>query len=170
MKKLILLIGTAIVCLGSIQAQRLAYMDSEYILNKIPEYKRAQESLDKIAADWQKEIETKMKDIELLYQKFQAEQPLLTEKMKEERISQIEAKEKEIKEYQKLKFSPNGELFKKRQELIQPIQDRIYDEVQRIAKMKTYDIIFDKSSGATMIYVNPKLNISDEIIKGIGIQ
>ena len=82
----------------------------------------------------------------------------------------IVSKEKEIKEYQKLKFSPNGELFKKRQELIQPIQDRIYDEVQKIAKMKTYDIVFDKSSGATMIYVNPKLNISDEIIKGIGIQ
>ena len=143
-------------------------MDSEYILNKMPEYKKAQESLDKIAGEWQKEIEDKMKEIENMYQKFQAEQPLLTDKMKQERITSIESKERELKELQKAKFSPNGELFKKRQELIQPIQDRIYDEIQKIAKIKSYDVVFDKSSGASMIYTNPKLNISDEIVKAMG--
>lgn len=171
MKKFfLLLVSLSFIGLSQVSAQRFAYMDSEYILNKIPDYKKAQESLDKTAAEWQKEIESKMKEVELMYQKFQAEQPLLTEKMKEERIAAIEAKEKEIKEYQKQKFSPNGELFKKRQELIQPIQDKIYDEVQKIAKMKSYDIIFDKSSGASMLYTNPKLNISDDIVKAIGIQ
>lgn len=171
MKKLFICLGILMMMFSTTsQAQRFAYMDSEYILNKIPDYKKAQESLDKIAADWQKEIESKMKEVELMYQKFQAEQPLLTEKMKDERIAAIEAKEKEIKEFQKQKFSPNGDLFKKRQELIQPIQDKIYDEVQRIAKMKSYDIVFDKSSGAVMLYTNPKLNISDDIIKALGIQ
>lgn len=170
MNKVILLFAALCFSFAQVNAQRFAYMDSEYILNKMPEYKKAQESLDKIAADWQKEIESKMKEVEVMYQKFQAEQPLLTDKMKDERIAAIEAKEKEIKDYQKQKFSPNGELFKKRQELIQPVQDKIYDEVQKLAKMKSYDIIFDKSSGASMIYSNPKLNLSDEILKSLGIQ
>ncbi|MBP7478587.1 MAG: OmpH family outer membrane protein [Chitinophagales bacterium] len=167
MKQLFTLL--AFICISSVaSAQRFAYMDSEYILNKMPEYKKAQESLDKIAGEWQKEIEDKMKEIENMYQKFQAEQPLLTDKMKQERITSIESKERELKELQKAKFSPNGELFKKRQELIQPIQDRIYDEIQKIAKIKSYDVVFDKSSGASMIYTNPKLNISDEIVKAMG--
>ncbi|MBK7957651.1 MAG: OmpH family outer membrane protein [Bacteroidetes bacterium] len=167
MKQLFALL--AFICISSVaSAQRFAYMDSEYILNKMPEYKKAQESLDKIAGEWQKEIEDKMKEIENMYQKFQAEQPLLTDKMKQERITSIESKERELKELQKAKFSPNGELFKKRQELIQPIQDRIYDEIQKIAKIKSYDVVFDKSSGASMIYTNPKLNISDEIVKAMG--
>lgn len=170
MNKIILLFAALFFSFAQINAQRFAYMDSEYILNKMTDYKKAQESLDKIAGDWQKEIETKMREVEVLYQKFQAEQPLLTDKMKDERIAAIETKEKEIKDYQKQKFSPNGDLFKKRQELIQPIQDKIYDEVQKLAKMKSYDIIFDKSSGASMIYSNPKLNLSDEILKSLGIQ
>jgi outer membrane protein len=167
--KSIYLLLTAIIVSMTASAQRFAYMDSEYILNKMPEYKKAQEQLDKVAAEWQVEIESKMKSVETMYQKFQAEQPLLTDQMKQERITAIEAKEREIKEYQKSKFSPNGDLFKKRQEIIQPIQDKIYDEIQKIAKAKQFDFIFDKSSGASMIYVNPKLNLSDDILKSLGV-
>lgn len=167
MKRIILTALIALIGLSA-NAQRTAYIDSEYMLNKIPDYKKAQEMLDKIAEGWQKEIEQKIKEVDAQYQKFQAEKPLLTDRMMQERIASIEAKESEIKELQKAKFGPEGELFKKRKELVQPIQEKVYDEVQKLAKAKSYDFILDKAAGTTLFYYNTRLNVSDEILKALG--
>jgi outer membrane protein len=150
-------------------AQKFAYVDMDYILNKMPQYTEAQKQLDKIAEGWQKEVEAKMKQVDDMYKQFQAEQVLMTEAMKQQKIKEIETKEKEVKQFQKDKFGPNGELFTKRQELIKPIQDKIYNEIQKYCVAKGLDFIFDRSSGPTMLYASDKFNKSDEILSALGI-
>ena len=159
------LIGTT-----AADAQKIAYVDMDYILKAIPAYQRAQKQLDEVSATWQKDIETKMADVSKMYNAFQSEQLLLTEQLKQQRMTAIENKEKEIKQLQKDKFGPNGELFKKRQELIKPIQDQVYNEIQKMATEKKYDFIFDKSNGPYMLYTNPLYDKSDEILQGLGIK
>lgn len=150
-------------------AQKFAYVDMDYILEKMPTYTEAQKQLDKVAEGWQKEVEAKMATVDELYKQFQAEQVLMTEPMKQQKIKEIEAKEKEVKEFQKGKFGPNGELFKKRSEFIKPIQDKVYNEIQKYAVAKAYDFIFDRSSGPSMLYANEKMNKSDDILSALGI-
>ncbi len=168
MKKIMLILAVSLMGLST-YAQKFAYVDMEYILGKLPQYAEAQKQLDKVADTWQKDIEGRMKSVDDMYKQFQAEQVLMTEPMKQQKIKEIEAKEKEVKEYQKSKFGPNGELFKKRQELIKPIQDKIYDEVNKYALAKGYDIIFDRSSGPTMLYANDRLNKSEDILSALGV-
>ena len=150
-------------------AQKFAYVDLEYILGKMPQYTEAQKQLDKASENWQKDVEARMKTVDDMYKQFQAEQVLMTEPMKQQKIKEIESKEKEVKEFQKSKFGPGGELFKKRQELIKPIQDKIYDEVQKYAIAKGYDFILDRSSGPTMLYASDRLNKSEDILSALGI-
>jgi len=169
MKKAIVFTFTLLLSLGSVFAQKFCYVDMDYILGKMPQYKEAQKQLDQTADTWQKEVEAKMKKVDDLYKQFQAEQVLLTEQMKQQKIKDIESKEKEVKDFQKAKFGPNGELFKKRQELVKPIQDKIYNEIQKYAQAKSYDIIFDKTSGATMLYSVQTLNKSDDVLSALGI-
>ncbi len=149
-------------------AQRFAYVDAQYILDNIPDYADAQKKLDNTSDGWQKEIDAKYKEIDNLYKTYQQEQVLLTEEMKLQRQKEIEAKEKAVKDFQKEKYGPEGELFKKRQELIKPIQDKVYEAVTKVAAAKAYDFIFDKSGGVSMLYANPKLDLSDEVIKQMG--
>ena len=149
-------------------AQRFAYVDTEYILDNVPEYKTAQAQIDDISKNWQTEIETKLKDVDQLYRTYQKEQVLLTEEMRQQRQKQIEDKEKEAKELQKQRFGYEGDLFKKRQELIKPVQDKVYDAVQKVATSKGYDVIFDKTSGVTMLYASSKLDVSDDVLKQLG--
>ena len=151
------------------QAQKFAFVDMEYILGKMPSYTEAQKQLDKVADDWQKEVTAKMKGVDDMYKQFQAEQVLMTEPMKQQKIKDIETKEKEVKDYQKAKFGPSGDLFKKRQELVKPIQDKIYNEVQKYAIAKGLDFIFDRSSGPTMLYAGDRFNKSDDILAALGI-
>jgi outer membrane protein len=151
------------------QAQRFCLVDMEYILNKIPEYTSAQSQIDQLAQEWKLEIDSKFQKIERAYSKFQAEQVLMTDQMKKQKIEEIEALEKEAKEAQKAKFGPDGELFKKRQEMVKPIQDRIYEKIQLYSKEKSYDIIFDKSSaGISILFFDEKLNKSDDILRALG--
>jgi outer membrane protein len=150
-------------------AQKFAYVDMDYILSKLTSYTEAQKELDKVSAAWQKEVEAKMKSVDDTYKQFQAEQVLMTEPMKQQKIKEIEAKEKEVKEFQKTKFGPSGELFKKRQELIKPIQDKIYNEVQKYALAKGFDFVFDRSSGPSMLYASEKMNKSDDILAALGV-
>lgn len=150
-------------------AQKFAYVDMDYILGKLTSYTEAQKELDKISAAWQKEVEAKMKSVDDTYKQFQAEQVLMTEPMKQQKIKEIETKEKEVKEFQKAKFGPSGELFKKRQELIKPIQDKIYNEVQKYAVAKGYDFVLDRSSGPSMLYASEKLNKSDDVLAALGV-
>ncbi len=150
-------------------AQKFAFVDMDYILGKMPQYTEAQKQLDKIAEGWQKDVESKMKGVDDMYKQFQAEQVLMTDPMKQQKIKEIEGKEKEVKDFQKAKFGPNGELFKKREELVKPIQDKIYNEIQKYALAKSFDFIFDRSNGATMLYSAEKYNKSEDILQALGV-
>lgn len=168
MKKLMVF---AVVLLAStgLFAQKFVFVDMQYILNKMPQYTEAQKQLDKIADGWQKDVEAKMKAVDDMYRQYQAEQVLMTDPMKQQKMKEIDAKQKEVKDFQKDKFGPNGELFKKREELIKPIQDKVYDVMQKYAEAKGYDFIFDRSSGPTMLYANDRYNKSDDILGALGI-
>jgi len=149
-------------------AQRFVYVDTEYILEKIPDYKKAQQQIDQISEQWRKEIDSRYKEIENMYKTYQAEQVLLTDDMRNRREQEIVAKEKGVKALQKKRFGYEGELFQKRQDLVKPIQDKIYDAIKTMAETKSYDFVFDRSSGMTMLYNNPRHDKSDEILKALG--
>jgi outer membrane protein len=168
MKKLILICGIAIASAFTAAAQKVAYVDTEYILGQIPEYKAANSELDKISVQWQKEVEAKYAEIDKMYKAYQAEQILLTEEMKKKREGDIIAKEKEAKDLQKQRFGVDGELFKRRQELVKPIQDKVYNAVKTVAEKGGYSIIFDKSSDLTMLYTSAKLDKSDDVLNQMG--
>lgn len=167
MKKIVLLVLAVGFSLNT-YAQKIAFIESEYILDKVGSYKIAKEKLEKQSQDWQKEIEGKMKELDVLYKKFQSEQALYTEQMKQEKISEVEKKEKEVADLQKQRFGPNGDVFKKRQELIQPIINQMFDEVKKIAESKGFDLVIDKNNGNSIVYNNSKLNISDQVVKAMG--
>jgi outer membrane protein len=154
--------------LGIAVAQKYAFVDTEYILNNIPNYKAAQEQLDKQSQEWQKEVEAKYAEIEKMYKDYQAERVLLAEDMRKQREDAIVNSEREVKELQKNYFGQDGALFKKRQELVEPIQDEIYNAIKELATENGYAAIFDTSSGATMIYTNPRYDISDEVLQKLG--
>lgn len=166
-KKIIL--ALVLISAFSVQAtaQRFVYIDMEYILENLPEYTKAQAQLDQVAETWRAEIAVKMEDVENSYKRFQSEQVLMNEKMKADKIVEIEAKEKAVKDYQRAKFGPDGELFKKRQELIKPIQDKIYKQIQILAEEKSYDFIFDKSSNTQMLFASEKYNKSADILVAV---
>lgn len=167
MRKIVLL-ALAVGFSLNTYAQKIAFIESEFILDKVSSYKMAKEKLDKQSQDWQKEIEGKMKELDILYKKFQSEQALYTEQMKQEKINEVEKKEKEVADLQKQRFGPNGDVFKKRQELIQPIINQMFDEVKKIAESKGYDLVIDKNNGNSIVYNNTKLNISDQVVKAMG--
>ncbi|HLC84097.1 MAG TPA: OmpH family outer membrane protein, partial [Bacteroidia bacterium] len=154
--------------IGSLKAQKFGYVDSEYILNSIPEYKAAKTELDKLSADWQKEIELKYAEIDKLYKAYQAEQILLTDEMKKKRENEIVNREAEAKDLQKAKFGVDGELFKKRMELIKPIQDKVYNAVKSVADKGGLAVIFDKNSDLTILYSNPKYDKSEAVLDYLG--
>lgn len=165
--KALLLIFISVFTLST-YAQKFGYVDTEYILSNIPEYKEAQDELDKLSVEWQKQLERKYSEIDKMYKNYQAEQILLTEEMKLKREDEIIKLEKSAKEFQKQKFGVNGELFKKRQELVKPIQDKVYKAIKDIATVSSYAVIFDKSGSLTMLYSNPKYNKSDDVLKKLG--
>lgn len=158
-----------ILGLNPIKAQRFAYVDTEYILDMLPEYRSAQKQLDNIAELWQKEAETKKVEIEKMQKDFQAEQILLTEELKKKKEAEIKTKETELKEFMNKKFGYEGDLFKKRQELVKPIQDKVFDACQKIAKQSALDFIFAKSAEMIMMYSNAKYDKSDEVLAELGV-
>jgi outer membrane protein len=168
MKKLFLSITAMFLLVGIASAQRVACVDTKYILDNISEYRDAQSKLDALSIEWQKEIEMKFAEIDKLYKAFQAEAVLLPEDMKNKRQEEIINKEKEAKELQKKRFGSDGDLFKKRQELIKPIQDKVYNAIEDFATEKNYAIIFDKAGGMTVLYVNVRNDVSDDILKKLG--
>ena len=149
-------------------AQKFAYVDTDYILTKIPEYNQAQDKLDNYSKGWQEEIEMTMQKIEKMYRSYQSEQILLTEEMKSARENLIFAEEKKVQDLQIKYFGPEGMLFSKRQELIKPIQDKIYDAIQQIATNNKYSVIFDSSSDLIMLYSNNNLDKSDKVLELMG--
>lgn len=147
------------------QAQKYCVIDSKYILEKLPEYNDAQKQLDTISDQWQKEVDAKMQAVDQMYKSYQAERPLLSEDARKKREDEIVAKEKEAKDLQKQYFGYDGTLFKKRQSLVKPIQDKVYGAVQQYANQRGYDMVYDKAGGITIFYANPTLDKSDEIVK-----
>ncbi len=166
MKRIILIF---IVTLFSVTtyAQRFAYVDTEYILSNIPAYKAAQEKLNQLSTEWQKEIEAQYVELDVLYKKFQNEKVLLSDEMKKQRQEEIISREKQIKELQNEYFGRDGTLFQKRQELISPIQDEIFSAVKEIAKSENFAVIFD-STESNMLFNDPKYDKSDEVLEKLG--
>lgn len=152
-----------------LSAQKIAYVDTDYILGKMTEYQTAQTQLDELSAQWKAEIAKDQQEVEQLYRKYQANQYLWDDQTRMQKEEEIAAKEKAIQEKQQAKFGYEGELFKKRQELVKPIQDKIYNAVVELAKTRGYDFIFDKASGGPyMLYADPRNDKSDEILKALG--
>ena len=150
-------------------AQKFAYVDTEYILSLLPDYKSAQKKLNEIAEQWQKEVDGKYEGIDKMYKEYQAEKILLTPEQQKVREDEIISKEKEAKKFQQDKFGYVGELFKKRQELVKPIQDKVFETIQKIAKDDALDFIFDKSSDMTMLFSNAKYDKSDNVLTALGV-
>lgn len=144
-------------------AQRIAYVDVTAVLESMPEYQKAQEQLDKVATQWRQEIALEQDKIKGMYSKFQAEQVLLSEEMKKQREEEIMTKEKEVRELQRNKFGPEGALFKKREELVKPIQDKVYGAIEKYAQDRGFEFIFDKGSAAGMLYADKKYDKTEDL-------
>jgi outer membrane protein len=146
-------------------AQKIAVVDINQILNSLPSYKTAQEELDKVATKWRSEISQQQDAIKGMYNKYQAEQVLMSEEARKQREEEIMNKEKEVREAQRSKFGPEGELFKKRSELVKPIQDKVYSVIERFAADKGYDLILDKGGSAGIIFANATTDKTTAIIE-----
>jgi outer membrane protein len=170
MKKLILSVIATTVLALSMYAQRYAIIDTKYILDKIPDYKEAQKKLDLSSEQWQKEIEAKQAALDAMYRNFEAEQVMLSESLRKKREDELFNKEKELRDLQKRRFGFEGDLFRRRQELIKPIQDKVYNAIQKLAVERQYDFILDKSEGITVIFADPKLDKSDDVLKVLGVK
>ena len=160
----------AATTLITVSAQRYAVIDSKYILEKLPEYKSAQQKLDQFSEQWQQEIDKKSADLDKMYKDYDAEQVMLSDELKKKREDELFNREKELRDLQKKRFGYEGDIFKKRQELIKPVQDKVYNAVQKVAVAKLYDFILDKSEGITVIFADPKLDRSDDIFKELGVK
>ena len=168
MKKLIFLVAVFIFAVTTIQAQKFAYVDTQYILDNIPEFTEAQAQLDELSNQWQKEIETKFAEVDKMYKDYQAQSVLLPDDMKKKKEQEIVEKEKEAKNLQRVRFGKDGDLFKKRQELVKPIQEKIYNAIQELSANNNYAVVFDKGGSLTMMYANPKFDISDDVLDNLG--
>ncbi len=168
MKKIVVIACLMLLYSAATFAQKFAYVDSEYILENIPSYKAAQEQLDQLSAQYQKELESMHTELDQMYKDFQSESVLLSEEMKRKREDVIVSKEKEYKELQRKYFGREGDLFKKRQGLVKPIQDDIFNAIQEISNEGGYALIFDKAGGVSLIYTNPKYDLSDQVLAKLG--
>ena len=150
-------------------AQRMAYVDTQYILDNVPEYQTAQTQLNEMSEQWQKEIETKFSQVEKKRRDYEAEKILLPAEMKKQRENEIAAMESSAKELQKKRFGVGGDLFMKREELIKPIQDRIFNAIQHVASERNYSFVFDKANQSNLLFADPKFDISDQVLRKMGI-
>lgn len=168
MKKPIVIFISFLLLSAGTYAQKFAYVDTDYILNNIPEFNQAQDKLDEISKEWQEEVEAIYAEVDKMYRDYQTQEVLLTDEMKKKREDAIITKERSAKDLQKKRFGPNGDLYAKRQELIKPLQDKVYDAIQKLAANSKYAVIFDSSSDLIMLYSNPNLDKSDKILENMG--
>lgn len=168
-KNLLLLIAFVALAIAG-NAQRYAIIDTKYILGKIPEYRDADKKLQLIGEQWQKEIDDKQAQLDKMYKNYEAEQFMLTDELKKKREDELFQREKEVRELQKRRFGYEGDLFKERQKLVKPVQDKVYNAVQKMAISKAYDFVLDKSEGITIIFADPKLDKSEDVLRELGIK
>ncbi len=169
MRLTVIFAGFLLFGLNFAQAQKFGYIDTNFILSKMPEYLKAQSEIEQLSTGWQKEVEDLQRGVEVAYTSLKAEEVLLTEVMKEERLSTIHKKEGELKEYQRKVFGFGGLFFLKKQELIKPLQDKVWDAVEKVAKQNRLAIIFDKSGELVMIYTDPRHDYTDFVLEELGL-
>jgi len=169
MRHCVITIFFLIFGLTFVYAQRFGYIDTDYVLSKMPEYKKAQDEISQLSQGWEKEVQDMDRNIQGLYSALQAEQVLLTEEMRNERNDAIQKKEAELKEYQKKVFGFGGLFFLKKQELVKPVMDKVWDAVEKVAKQNNLAIIFDKASQLVMIYTDPRYDYTDFVLEELGL-
>ena len=168
MKRFSLLLLTALMSVAYMSAQKFALIDMEYILKNVPSYEMANEQLNQLSQRWQKEVEALNTEAETLYKNYQSERVFLTDEQKKKKEEEILAKEKEASELSRKYFGPEGELYKKRETLMQPIQDDIYVAVKKVADEKGYQAIFDRATSANIIFASPRIDVSNEVLAKLG--
>ena len=168
MKKLIMSICLLAGITFAGNAQKFAMVDMEYIMKNIPTYETANEQLNQVSKKWQSEVEAQMQDVQKMYKNYQTEIVFLSEDMKVKREEEIVAKEKAVQELKRSYFGPEGELFKKRQSLMKPIQDEVYTAIQELSKEKDLELVFDKSSAMSVLFTSAKLDVSDAVLQKLG--
>ena len=170
MKKILFSLLAFMLFAAGLQAQRYAVIDTKYILSKIPDYQDADKKLQLVSEQWQKEIDDKQAILDKMYKDYDAEQFMLSDELKKKREDELFNKEKEIRDLQKKRFGYQGDLFKEREKLVKPLQDKVYNAVQKIAVARSYDFILDKSEGITVIFADPKLDKSDDVVRELGVK
>ncbi|QOR74963.1 MAG: OmpH family outer membrane protein [Thermoflavifilum sp.] len=168
-KTIIILVGFVLAGVNAF-AQRYCVIDSKYILEHIPAYQQAQQQLDSVSKAWQQEIDAQYQQLDEMYRSYQAEKVILNEDLRKKREDEIVAKEKAVRDLQNQRFGYQGDLFKLRQKLVQPIQDEVYQAVQKLAAQRSYDFVLDKAGGITVFYADPRLDKSDDVLNLLGIQ
>lgn len=168
MKKAFIALFFAAACAFGASAQKFALIDMEYILKNVPSYEMANEQINQISQRWQKEVEAKAKEAETAYKNYQADMVFLTDEQKKKREEEVVSKEKAANELRYKYFGPEGELAKKRQSLLQPIQDDIYNAVKKVAEEKGYQAIFDRASSENIIFASPRIDVSNEVLEKLG--
>ncbi|MGV3703891.1 MAG: OmpH family outer membrane protein [Arcticibacter sp.] len=168
MKKVYLVLALFCLVSGSAFAQRFAYVDSEYILDHIPEYVAAEKQLEATSKQWQQQVDARLAEVEKMYKAYQGDLALLTPEVRRERENAIVEKEKAAKEFQRVKFGFEGDLYKQRIKLIQPVQERVARAIEAVAESNQLDMILDKNSEVILLYASPRLDKSDEVITRLG--
>lgn len=173
-RRIILLILSLILGLGvsmqAVQAQKFGYIDSEFILNKHPDYKLVQDELTNLSIEWKKEAQVLEQGIKEMYANLKAEEVLLTEEMYRERVTVIKEKEREAVNFNNRVFGLNGQYYQKQKELLQPLQSKIYDAIDRVCKRNNLVVLFDKAAGPLMIYTDPRHDYSEFVLEELGIE
>lgn len=168
MKKLAFTLIALLACLGTASAQKFALIDMEYILKNIPAYEMANEQLNQVSQRWQREVDNLKKEADTMYKNYQSDQVFLTDAQKKKKEEEIMAKEKEATQLNYKYFGPQGELFKKRQSLMKPIQDDVYNAVKKVCDERGLQVIFDRASSQSIIFASPRIDVSNEVLDKLG--
>ncbi|MGN0231152.1 MAG: OmpH family outer membrane protein [Muribaculaceae bacterium] len=168
MKRILIICGAVLLMAMSAKAQKFALVDMEYIMKNIPAYEMANEQLNQLSQRWQKEVEAKGKEVQTMYNNFKSDMVFLTDEQKQKREQEIVDKEKEANELKYKYFGPEGELYKKRQSLLKPIQDDVYNAVKKVSEERGYQVIFDRASSQSIIFASPKIDVSNEVLTKLG--
>lgn len=168
MKKIFLALFMVLTAAGVMSAQKFALVDMEYILKNVPSYEMANEQLNQISQRWEKEVNELAKEAETMYKNYQGDMVFLTDEQKKKREEEIVAKEKEVTDLRYKYFGPEGELYKKRQSLMKPIQEDVYNAVKAVAEEKGYQTIFDRASSQSIVFASPRIDVSNEVLAKLG--
>lgn len=169
MKKHLFILFFLFLTSNQLFGQKFGYVDTQYVLNQMSEYKDARKQIEKVGLAWQDEIKDKQKEIEAMYSSLQAEEVLLTEAMKQQRLEEIKAKEEELKEYNNKVFGFEGLFFLKQKEILQPVQEKVFEAVETVSVKQKIQIMFDKSGDLVMIYTNPVHDYTDYVLEELGL-